>query len=149
MLQRLRDELTPSISAKIPQTIFIPTDPRWRSKGVFRENVTMEMGTDGVPHRVRSAMDFPKENTLLIPPTRLGSGSYLHKMHNSTFCLVVCGDTMTSRRLFDCIAANGIPVVQGWKERYFGEPNIVGKGLVPNPWGSCDERLKIGFRGVF
>merc|ERR550514_545926 len=45
---------------------------------------------------------------------------------------------MTSRRLFDCIAAVSIPVVTGWRERYFGEPDILGKVFSGWGWARAD-----------
>jgi len=51
----------------------------------------------------------------------LDQATFAHHMRVADFCLVMCGDTSTSRRIFDAIIADCIPL-------------IVGTQL----WGRCD-----------
>lgn len=58
----------------------------------------------------------------------VGPEQYAHAIQNAQFCLVPRGDTFTSRRLFDAVAAGCIPIIQNggiqrslpfrWKLKY-------------------------------
>ena len=58
----------------------------------------------------------------------LGESKFAHAMRVSDFCLVMCGDTPTSRRIFDSIVADCVPL-------------IVGTRL----WGRCEPPCRPGW----
>ena len=57
----------------------------------------------------------------------LDEDAFAHSMRVADFCLVMCGDTPTSRRIFDAIVADCIP--------------LIGTRL----WGRCEEPCHEGW----
>lgn len=78
-------------------------------------NKTSGVASDGQVTRCsafQSARDIPGSR-LIDSSTNFSYQAYVDEMLNSTFCLVPRGDTPTSRRLFDAIAAGCVPVLVG------------------------------------
>jgi hypothetical protein len=61
-------------------------------------------------HR-RLASSSSKSHPAAHPPASYARAEYVSALLNSRFCLHLQGDTTTSRRLFDAIAAGCIPVI--------------------------------------
>ena len=63
------------------------------------------LGLEGVP---RSSIHIKSHRRHL-----LDEDAFAHSMRVADFCLVMCGDTPTSRRIFDAIVADCIPLIVG------------------------------------
>jgi hypothetical protein len=62
-------------------------------------------------HQQRRLASSSKSHPAAHPPSSYARAEYVDALLNSRFCLHLQGDTTTSRRLFDAIAAGCIPVI--------------------------------------
>ncbi|KAL3935760.1 MAG: hypothetical protein SGBAC_008790 [Bacillariaceae sp.] len=106
-----------SLTAKVENSVFYAGDARRNAQGwggCFREDMILPLVENST---------LPNIDVRIVEKrTRIDQAEYNHRMITSEFCLILCGDTPTSRSLASAWVSGCIPIIVGSRLRGLCEP---------------------------